>query len=288
MAGAKRSLSQNFLVDPNLQRKIVDALEAEPGDLVLEIGPGHGELSRHLAGRVARLLLVEKDDGLAAELEEEWGGREDVRVLHADALEADLEGAIAAAGGAVAGGGGAGDDAGGSGSPDSTGPYRVISNVPYAITSPLTFRILDLRPPPRRAVLTVQREVGERMAAAPGSGDYGSLSVGVQIRARPEVAFGVSRQAFRPRPDVESVTVVLEPRPDRPGRETEAAVRRLTRACFSRRRKQLQKILRSAPEYGLGKEDARELCREMGLEPRVRPEKVAPDTFVRLARRLEE
>ncbi len=276
MAGAKRSLSQNFLVDPNLQRKIVDALEAESGDVVVEIGPGHGELSRHLVGQVAQLLLVEKDDELAADLAEKWGGRDDVSLLHADALEVDLQEAVARC--RRAAGGGAGEDG---------APYRVISNVPYAITSPLTFRILDLRPPPRRAVLTVQKEVGERMAADPGSGDYGSLSVGVQIRARPRVAFGVSRHAFRPTPDVESVTVVLEPRPDRPGPDAERAVRRLTRACFSRRRKQLQKILRSAPEYGLEKERARQLCRSLDLDPRVRPEKLAPETFLRLAGRLE-
>ena len=274
MAAAKRSLSQNFLVDPNLQRKIVDALEAEPGDLVVEIGAGHGELSRHLVGEVGHLLLVEKDDDLAADLAEEWGDREDVSVLHADALEVDLEEAVARCSRAAGGG-------------DDGAPYRVISNVPYAITSPLTFRILDLRPPPRRVVLTVQKEVGERMAADPGSGDYGSLSVGVQIRSRPRVAFGVSRHAFRPTPEVESVTVVLEPRPDRPGPEAERDVRRLTRACFSRRRKQLQKILRSAPEYGLAKEEARELCRSLELDPRVRPEKVPPATFLRLARRLE-
>lgn len=275
MAAAKRSLSQNFLVDPNLQRKIVAALEADPGDVVVEIGPGHGELSRHLVGGVAHLLMVEKDDELAADLGEEWGGREDVTVLHADALEVDLEGAVDRCRRAAAGEG------------REPGPYRAISNVPYAITSPLTFRILDLRPPPRRVVLTVQKEVGERMAADPGSGDYGALSVGVQIRARPRVAFGVSRHAFRPSPDVASVTVVLEPRPDRPGPAAEEAVRRLTRACFSRRRKQLQKILRSAPEYGLEKEQARELCRSLELDPRVRPEKVSPETFLRLARRLE-
>jgi len=209
VAAAKRSLSQNFLVDPNLQRKIVDALEAEPDDLVVEIGPGHGELSRHLVGEVGHLLLVEKDDDLAADLAEKWGEREDVSVLHADALEVDLEEAVARCSRSTTGHDGA--------------PYRVISNVPYAITSPLTFRILDLRPPPRRVVLTVQKEVGERMAADPGSGDYGSLSVGVQIRARPRVAFGVSRHAFRPTPEVESVTVVLEPRPDRPGPEAERA-----------------------------------------------------------------
>ena len=274
MDGAKRSLSQNFLVDPNLQRKIVEALEAEPGDLVVEIGPGHGELSRHLVGHVAHLLLVEKDDDLAAGLEDEWGGREDVTVLHADVLEVDLDEVVARCRRRADGG-------------EGEVPYRVISNVPYAITSPLTFRVLDLRPPPRRVVLTVQKEVGKRMAARPGSKTYGSLSVGVQVRARPEVAFGVSRHAFRPTPEVESVTVVLEPREDRPGPEAEEAVRRLTRACFSRRRKQLQKILRSAPAYGLEKGEARELCRSLGLDPRVRPEKVPPETFLRLARRLE-
>ncbi|HKK26998.1 MAG TPA: 16S rRNA (adenine(1518)-N(6)/adenine(1519)-N(6))-dimethyltransferase RsmA [Gemmatimonadota bacterium] len=258
---AKRSLSQNFLVDPDLQRKIVEALGAGPGDEVLEVGPGHGELTRHLLGRAARVVVVEKDDALAAELAERWGGRNEVRVVHGDALEVDLSGLVRP-------------------------PYRVLSNVPYGITSPLLFRFLDLSPSPARIVVTVQKEVGERVVAEPGGKVYGSLSVGVQARARASLAFGVGRGAFRPVPDVDSVTLVIEPDADRIRALPEPALRDLTRAAFGRRRKQLQTILRKAPEYGLDREEAEALCREVGVEPRVRPEKLAPATFVELARRL--
>lgn len=258
---ARRSLSQNFLVDPNLQRKVVDALEAGAADTVLEVGPGHGELSRHLVGRVARLVLVEKDDDLAAELAGRWSDREDVEVVQGDALDEDLSARVAP-------------------------PYRVLSNLPYGITTPLLFRFLELDPAPVRIVVTVQKEVGERMVAGPGSRDYGSLSVGVQTRARARIAFAVSRGAFRPVPDVESVTVVLDPDPERIAALPEPALRRLTRAAFGWRRKQLQKILRSAPGLALGRERAESLCRALGLDPRIRPEQVPPEQFVAMARRL--
>lgn len=258
---AKRSLSQNFLVDPNLQRRIVEALAAQPGETVLEVGPGHGELSRHLVGEVGLLVLVEKDDALAAALADRWGGRDDVRVVHGDALELDLAGLVRP-------------------------PYSVLSNVPYGITSPLLFRLLALEPSPARIVVTVQKEVGERIVAAPGSKTYGSLSVGIQARGKAWVAFGVSRSAFRPVPDVDSVTVVIEPDPKRIAALPEPGLRELTRAAFGRRRKQLQTILRTAPEFGLGREEAEALCRALGLDPAVRPEKVSPGGFVELARRL--
>ena len=265
MTRAKRSLSQNFLVDPNLQRKIVEALEADAGDVVLEVGAGHGELSRHLVGGAADLVLVEKDDRLAEELRERWGHRDDVRLVHADALEVDL-GTMVPAG----------------------RPFRVLSNLPYAVTSPLLFRFLALDPAPERIVVTVQKEVAERIAAEPGSGDFGSLTVGVQARARARVAFDVSRHAFRPEPDVESATVVIEPDPERIRTLPAEPLRRLTRAAFSRRRKQLQTILRTAPAYGLAREAAEGICAELGVDPRIRPERLTPGQFVELARRLEE
>ncbi len=261
----KRSLGQNFLVDPNLQRKVVDELEAGPGDAVLEVGPGHGELSAHLIGRVAHLVLVEKDGSLAAELRERWGGRPEVEVVEGDALTLDLSALVA-------------------GTPAR--PYRLLSNVPYNITSPLVFRFLSLRPPPARIVLTVQREVAERMVAAPGSRTFGALSVGVQARAEAAIAFTLSRKAFRPVPDVTSACVRLDPDPARMADLPGPALRRLTRAAFGRRRKQLQKILRSAPEYGLGQEAVRALLAPIGIDPRARPEQLSAEQFVRLARRL--
>ncbi|MDX1579951.1 MAG: 16S rRNA (adenine(1518)-N(6)/adenine(1519)-N(6))-dimethyltransferase RsmA [Gemmatimonadota bacterium] len=263
MSRPKRSLSQNFLVDPNLQRKIVSALDAGPGDAVLEIGPGHGELSRHLVGEVDPLVVVEKDDDLAELLRQRWASRSDVRVVHGDALEVDLLETLPA-----------------------DRPYRVLSNLPYAVTSPLLFRVLGLDPPARRIVVTVQKEVGVRLAAEPGTGAYGSLTVGVQARATVRLAFDVSRHAFRPVPDVESATVVIDPDPERIRSLPEPGLRRLTRAAFGRRRKQLQTILRSAPEYALDRPAADALCRRLGVDPRVRPERLSPEQFVRLAELL--
>lgn len=262
---AKRSLSQNFLVDHNIRRKIVAELAAGPGDAVLEIGPGHGELSDLLVGQVDMLVLVEKDDLLASELEARFGGREDVRVVHADALEVDLATLLP------------GDR-----------PGLLISNLPYGITSPLIFRFFDMRPLPGRMVLLVQKEVAERIAATEGNKVYGALSVGVQARADVRVAFRVGRRAFRPVPAVDSALIVIEPRADSGDDEMLGALRVLTRVTFSRRRKQLGRILRSAPEYSLSAAGVDFVLEACGLSPQARPETLTPDQFIELAGRLTE
>lgn len=265
MAGRpKRSLGQHFLVDPNLQRKVVDELEAEPGDAVLEVGPGHGELTRHLVERVARMVLVEKDETLARALRQRWGRRPDVEVVVGDALELEL-GALL-----------------------PPGPFRIVSNLPYNITSPLLFAFLELDPAPARIVVTVQKEVAERIAAAPGSKQYGALSVGVQARGTPRVAFGMGRRAFRPVPDVDSAVVTIDPDPTRLADLPAGELRRLSRAAFGLRRKQLQKILRSSAEYRLERRTAEAVCGRLGLDPRARPETLSPRDFVRLARALAQ
>jgi 16S rRNA (adenine1518-N6/adenine1519-N6)-dimethyltransferase len=263
MVRAKRSLSQNFLVDQNIRRKIVAELAAGPGDAVLEIGPGHGELSDLLVGQVDVLVLVEKDDVLASKLEDRFGGRDDVRVVHADALEVDLAALLP------------GDR-----------PGLLISNLPYGITSPLIFRFFDMRPLPRRMVLLVQKEVAERIAATEGNKVYGALSVGVQARAEVRVAFRVGRGAFRPAPAVDSALIVIEPRTDSGNDEMLGALRVLTRVTFSRRRKQLGRILRSAPEYNLSAEGVDRVLEACALSPKARPETLTPDQFIELAGRL--
>lgn len=261
---AKKALGQNFLVDPNLQRKTVEELEADGEDVVIEVGPGHGELSGHLVGRVHRLVLIEKDRELAAALAERWGTREDVDVVEGDALDLDLSSF-----------GDAGRD------------LRVLSNVPYNVTSPLIFAFLDIRPLPRRIVLTVQREVAERVVAGPGSKTYGALSVGVQVVADARIAFGVGRQAFRPVPRVESAVLSIEPRPAALEGVDLVAVRGLTRAMFGRRRKQIQKILRTTPEL-TSPEAGLAAIANLGIDPAARPETLGPLDFVRLSRALAE
>ena len=256
----KRSLSQNFLVDPNLRRKLIEELDPSDQEAVLEVGPGHGELTASLRGHAAHVVVVEKDDELAAELEARWGGEPELDVVHGDALEVDLTRLLPAA-----------------------VPYSIISNIPYAITSPLIFRFLDLDPPPRRIVATVQREVAERIVAGPGSRAYGALSVGVQVRANVRIAFRIGRQAFRPVPAEDSAAIVMDRRADALSAAAFGDVRRLTRAAFGQRRKQLQKILRSAPGLGLSPESVDAVLEQTGLDGRMRPEQLSPQQFVSLA-----
>jgi 16S rRNA (adenine1518-N6/adenine1519-N6)-dimethyltransferase len=261
---AKRSLSQNFLTDHNIRRKLVAELEAGRDDVVLEVGPGHGELSDLLASRAGTLILIEKDDRLHAELARGLGRRCNVELVHADALECDLSSLVG-----------------------ERVPVRVISNIPYSITSPLLFRFLDLRPVARRIVVLVQQEVAQRITASPGSRAFGALSVGVQAQAEAKTAFGVGRRAFRPVPGVDSAAVVIDPIPDALGQEEARALRRLTRTAFSMRRKQLQKILRASAEYRLSPAAADSVLADLGLEASARPERLTPAEFVALAARLE-
>ena len=259
---AKRSLGQNFLVDANLQRRIVDALDPHSDDEVLEIGPGHGALTRHLAGRVRRLVLVELDDVLAERLRAQYADEPSVEVVHADVLSVPLEQVSA-----------------------DPARLKVIGNIPYNITTPILFSLLERRPRPREIVLMVQREVADRVLAVPGNKTYGALAVGVQAVADVERVLNVGRKAFRPVPDVESSVVRITPHaPPVLSEGDEERLRRLTRAAFGQRRKQLQRILRDA--YRLDGEQVERLAQQMGLDPRDRPETLSPERFIELARRL--
>lgn len=261
---AKRSLGQNFLVDANLQHKIVDALGAGEDDEVLEIGPGKGALTRHLVDRVGRLVLVELDDDLAAALTRRYGDRSDVEVVHADILEVDLARHLRAPEAAV-----------------------VVGNIPYNITTPIVFRLLE-RPRPEAIVLMVQSEVADRMAAEVGSKTYGSLSVGVRSVAEVERLFKVGRGAFRPVPGVDSAVIRITPfRPERLDAGEEEDLRTLVRAAFQWRRKQLRKILRDHPDLGASDEAMERALAAAGAAPTDRPETVSPEGFVAMARSLQ-
>ena len=264
MVRAKKSLGQNFLVDPNYQRRIVTALEAGPSDTVLEIGPGTGALTQHLVGTVRRLILVEKDDALVHDLRARYGERTDVEIVHGDALDIDFVDLL--------------------GKPADA---RIIGNIPYNITSPLLFRVLERAHRPRRLVVMVQKEVADRIVAAPGDKQYGALSVGVRTVAEAVRLFVVPRGAFRPAPNVDSAVLRIDPVAPPPLTASEEGdVRTLTRAAFGWRRKQLQRILRDAPEYTLDSDAVSTLEQAMGVPFTVRPEELSPDDFVRLARGL--
>jgi 16S rRNA (adenine1518-N6/adenine1519-N6)-dimethyltransferase len=261
----KKSLGQNFLVDGNLQRKIVAALDLEESDEVLEIGPGKGALTRHLAGRCRRLFLVELDDALAQGLRDEYGAVPGVSVHHQDILRIPA-GTLTS----------------------RVEELKVVGNIPYNITTPILFHLLA-RPRPREIVLMMQKEVGQRILASPGTSEFGALSVGVRCVAEASRVLKVPASAFRPVPAVDSVVLRIRPiRPEPLTSREEKSLRALTRIAFQQRRKQFGTILRNHPDSALSPDALAEVARTTGFDLRRRPETFSPEDFIVLSRALED
>ena len=261
----RRSLGQNFLVDGNIRRRIVEEVGIRPHDTVLEIGPGQGALTDLLVEEAERLILVELDRDLAARLRQRFADRASVEVVEGDILKLPLETLVA--------------------EPES---LRVVGNIPYNITTPIVFHLLTA-PRPADILLMAQKEVADRILAEPGTGDFGALTVGVQAVAEVERVLHVSPGAFRPRPKVDSAVIRIRPlRPPPLTAEEETGLRTLTRALFQWRRKQLRKTLGSHPDLRLSTGRVGALLAAAGAEPTQRPETVAPDGFVAMARLLAE
>lgn len=215
-----RALGQNFLVDEGMAAAIVGELEPCRDDVVIEVGPGLGALTDHLEGRVRKLVLVELDERLAANLEERFRGRPDVEVVRGDGARIDLRRYF----------------------PEQ--PVKFIGNLPYSAGGAILRNFLDQPTPVSRGVVMLQREVADRICAGPGSADYGVLSLRVQASWRPKRVRNVPPEVFQPRPEVDSSVLLLIPRP----REEfppfdERLFDRLIRMGFAQRRKQLRKLL---------------------------------------------
>lgn len=255
MPPPKKRFGQHFLHDPRILGRIADAVGIEPGDTVLEIGPGPGGLTTELARRSTRLIAIEKDRDLVPALRARYPG---ATIVEADALEEDWH--------ALAG----------------SGPVRIVGNIPYNITSPLLERALA-PPPPRVVVFLVQREVADRVAARPGSRTYGALSVGVQAVATVERLFVVPAGAFRPPPKVDSALLRLTPLAAPLVAEPEVEpFRRFVVGLFGFRRKQLVRGLREL--RGATAEVAGGWVARAGVRPEQRPEQLTPAEFVALFR----
>ena len=269
-----RRLGQHFLTDPHILDRIADAVEPEPQDAVSEIGPRRGTLTRRLAPRVGRVIAIEKDRRLAAALEGKGKGEkgkvvaENVEIIVADALGADWQGLVTQSTFAL--------------SPFPLPTFTGIGNLPYSIPTPLIEKALSL-PSCRMVVFLVQREVAERLAAAPGSKAYGALTAGVQAVAAVEHLFPVRPGAFRPAPNVDSAVVRLRPlvTPLVADAEREAW-RRFLAGLFSQRRKLLGRSLWALS--GRSRDAIKELLAALGIDPTERPETVAPAQLVRLFR----
>lgn len=265
----RKSLGQNFLIDANIINKIIAAAELTPSDLVVEIGPGLGALTARAAGSAGKVLAVEVDRGLLKVLAETLEGAGDLAVIHGDALEIDFD---RLAHEQTAGAFGRGGKS-----------YKLLANLPYYITSPLLLHLLLKRFNISLLVVMIQLEVAARLAAAPGSKDYGSLSVVVQYYTEPKFLFRVPRTVFYPPPGVDSAVVRLATRP-RPAVAVrdEAVFFKVVRASFGKRRKTL---LNSLAGSGLGpdRETWQEVLEKAGIDPGRRGETLSLEEFAALA-----
>ncbi|HVH68572.1 MAG TPA: 16S rRNA (adenine(1518)-N(6)/adenine(1519)-N(6))-dimethyltransferase RsmA [Gemmatimonadales bacterium] len=264
-----KRLGQHFLTDPHILQRIVDALDPAPDDVVLEIGAGRGSLTEQLLARGLRVIAIEKDRRLAAELgtRKAERGTERLTVVSGDALHLGWHSLL---------------DAHLAVPPSHfrVPRFKIVGNIPYAITSPLIDKALT-PPLPARIVFLVQAEVAERVAAGPGSKTYGALSVGVQAVCRVERLFSVRAGAFTPPPRVTSALLRLTPltQPLVALKDLKS-FRAYVTACFGRRRKQLGNVLMAVTDKTRAEVAA--ALTTLGLDPAARPETLAPAQFVRL------
>lgn len=259
----KKGLSQNFLIDGNILRKIVEVSDVTPGDVVLEIGPGPGSLTEQLLEKGATVIAVEKDPILAQALERLKSPNRSLEVFCDDILTFPIEEKLA--------------------------PFlsqqqkaKVIANLPYHLTTPIIIRLVSLRNTISSLTLMVQDEVAKRFTATPGTPEYSSFTVFLNFFTTPRYAFQVSNHCFYPEPSIQSAVVILELKSP-PTVSNEEQFFLLTRAAFSQRRKMLRSSLRSL----YSSEMITEALLSFHLNPQIRPEELSLEEFIQLFEKLQ-
>jgi len=258
----KPKLGQNFLVDPHAAVRIAEALGDISRQTVVEIGPGRGAITQHLASRAQRLVAVELDPSLAEELRVEFADRPSVEIVEHDILTFELSSLLKFSGEKL----------------------MVIGNLPYYITSDILLRLFEQAPILSRIVLMVQREVADRIAANPGTRDYGLLSTTTQLYANVDKLFTLPPDAFAPPPDVYSTVfrMSMQPRFEALGVEAEEFIP-ILRQCFAQKRKTLSNNLKAA---GYDHETILKALNESAIDPNARAEALSLETLARLHRAL--
>lgn len=261
----KKSLGQNFLIDQNILNKIVDAAELDKDKGALEIGPGIGALTERLAQAAGSVTAVEIDQRLIPILQEVLEPYPTVQIEHADVLKVDLHDLFQRRFSGVS-------------------KVSVVANLPYYVTTPILMKLLEEKLPLENIVVMIQKEVAERMAASPGTKDYGSLSIAVQYYCEPQMICTVPHTVFIPQPNVESAVIRLKVR-DKPPVvvEDEKHFFEVIHASFAQRRKTIANNLKSRFFPGEGRERLEMLLQEAGIEPSRRGETLSMEEYARLS-----
>ncbi len=259
---ADKKLGQNFLIDAGIVRRIVEAAELTGQDKVLEVGPGIGTLTQGLAESGADVIAVELDKRLLPVLAATLADYENVRIVSGDILKVDIMQEVGAPG------------------------FKVCANLPYYITTPIIFALLEKKLPMERLVAMVQKEVAERMAAQPGGKNYGALSVAIQYYTEPHIAFTVPPASFIPAPAVDSAVIVCKKRSAPPVTVCdEALFFRIVKAAFSLRRKMLSNSLKN---MGITSERLGKWLELAGVDGRRRAETLSLQDFAMLTNTFEQ
>ncbi len=256
-----KAMGQNFLVDRNIAYLIVDAASLHDDDTVLEIGPGLGALTELLLEHVARVVAVEKDGRLCEFLRKRFGHRQKLQLVHADALEFDFA---------------------------PVAPFKVVANLPYSVATPVMQRLVDSPTRPQRMVLTVQREVADRLTARPRTKDYGALTLFTQLYYEIRREHIITPRCFIPPPAVESAVVSLRLSPH-PLLEPalEEPFKALVRAGFGQRRKMLRGVLpKSATGMAITADQVEATLQRIGVSPTARGEELSLAQWLLLTREL--
>lgn len=261
----QKKFGQNFLIDTHVLEKIIRAAEITKDDLVLEIGPGIGTMTQYLCESARKVIAVEIDKNLIPILTTDTlAAYDNVTVINEDVLKLDLK-ALA--------------------EKENDGrPIKVVANLPYYITTPIIMGLFESHVPLASVTVMVQKEVAERMQAAPGGKDYGALSLAVQYYATPYIAANVPPNCFMPRPNVGSAVIRLTLHEKSPVTvKDEALLFRLIRASFAQRRKTLVNGLTNSPELSLTKDEALAAICKCGFSETVRGETLSLEDFAKLS-----
>ena len=247
----KKYLGQNFLYDPSILGKIVQAANLSSEDTVVEIGPGPGRLTMMLAAAAKRVIGIELDRALYERLKAELDGYKNIELVYGDALGYPYE---------------------------DLPEFKVVANIPYYITTPIIFRLIESRKNLKSMSLTVQKEVAERIVARPDTGDYGVLSIMVQYYAVPSLKFIIPRGAFRPVPKVDSAALYIEMLESPSVKvKDEKLFFRVVKTAFTQRRKTLANAIKTLSD------DVKEKIIQAGIDPQRRPGTLSIEEFARLA-----
>lgn len=261
----KKRLGQNFLIDKNILNKIADSCNLDKHDLVVEIGPGMGALTEQLASRCGSVLSIDIDTSMEPILREVLAEYKNVRLLFDDILKVNLEQELQT-----------------SLRPEAISGYKVCANIPYNITTPIIFYLLETCPHMESATLMMQKEVALRILAKPNSKDYGLLTLMTEYYSNVEHIMNVSHNCFYPRPEVDSTVIMITPlKQKRVKVQNELKFKKLLRAAFQKRRKTILNICYNF--YGNSKEQITPIFQELNISPQQRPENLTIEEFAMIA-----